>query len=91
MRKKPNALLSESSCSILSEIFGSETKQHSCHTQSSLLDQGITRLELSPCGHLGSGSEWDPDTVPYGLAGGILANSLVYFPYPAMSKTDVTA
>lgn len=53
-----SSLLSESSCSILSEIFGSETKQHSFHTHSSawqqiFLDWEITGLESSPHGHLG--------------------------------------
>lgn len=32
-KKTKSALLSESSCSVLSEISGSETKQHSFHTE----------------------------------------------------------
>lgn len=63
-REKKNTksfLLSESSCSILSEIFGSVTKQHSFHSQSSpwqqiFLDWEISGPDVFPCGPPSSGS-----------------------------------
>lgn len=98
-KKKKRYLLSESSWSILSEIFGSGTKQHSFHMQSSpwqqiFLDQEITSLDLCPCGHLGLGSMyaglWGRQTLsPVAWPEGFLPIACVYFLYPARFKTDI--
>lgn len=83
-KKTKSALLSESSCSVLSEISGSETKQHSFHTELSPWQQifldwgnkGLCSMEVRQCW---LGSAWGcgpaPCTAPQEQLMGVVRGS----------------